>query len=70
MNITEIKRKLELLNNKKVIVKVNLGRNKHEKYIGTIDKLYPYLFTIKMENKIKSFSYVDVLTKEITVNKL
>ena len=70
MNITEIKKYLSKLVNKKIIVKVNLGRNKHEKYIGVIDKLYPCLFTLKTGSNIKSFSYVDLLTKEITVKEL
>ncbi len=56
--------------NKKVVVKVNLGRNKYEKYIGTINNIYPYLFTIKTNNSIKSFTYVDVLTNEINVKEL
>ena len=70
MNILQIKRNLENLDNKKIVVKVNLGRNKHEKYIGTIDKMYPSLFTLKTENNIKSFSYVDLLTKEISITEL
>ena len=70
MNINEIKMNLHKYKNKKIIVKVNLGRNKHEKYVGTLENFYPNLFTVKTNSNIKSFSYVDLLTKEINIREL
>ena len=70
MNINDVKRKIQKLVNKKVIIKVNLGRNKHEKYIGVIEKVYFSIFTLKTETTLKSFSYADLLTKEIIISEL
>ncbi len=52
---------------KKVMAKVDVGRNKFEYHEGIILNVYPFLFTLKVGNEIKSFSYADVLTKNIIV---
>lgn len=69
MNIELIKEKVKTLLNKKIKIKVNIGRNKHEYYEGYIEKLHPNIFTIKTNQGIKSFTYTDVLTKNVILTK-
>ena len=70
MNIEKIKHQILDLKGKEVSLLVNLGRNKEETYVGTIENVYPKLFTVKVDNIIKSFSYSDVLTKTIVIKKI
>lgn len=55
---------------KKVIAKVNIGRNKFEYIEGVITKTYPFLFIIQTQKEIKSFSYADVLIKNVVIKLL
>lgn len=70
MNIDKIKLKVKELLNKKLNVKVYIGRNKYEYYEGTIDKIYNNIFTIETNKGIKSFSYADVATKIVVLSKI
>ena len=65
MNIEHIKKNINNMKGTKVFAKVNIGRNKYEEFEGIIFGVYPSLFTIKVNNEIKSFSYADLLTKNI-----
>ena len=65
MKIDKIKEEINSMIGKKVLAKVDIGRNKYEYIEGTLLNTYPFLFTIKTDNEIKSFSYSDVLTKNI-----
>ena len=65
MNIEKIRREVTDMIGKKILAKVDIGRNKYEYIEGIILDAYPYLFTIKTDNEVKSFSYSDVLTKNI-----
>lgn len=68
LTLKKVKIILNDLVGKKVIVIYNGGRNKKEKYCGTVLKLYRNIFTIKLDNDvIKSFSYCDVLTKTVKI---
>lgn len=69
MNIELTKEKVKTLINRKIKIKVNIGRNKHEYYEGYIEKLHPNIFTIKTNQGIKSFTYTDVLTKNVILTK-
>lgn len=69
MNIELTKEKVKTLINKKIKIKVSIGRNKHEYYEGYIEKLHPNIFTIKTNQGIKSFTYTDVLTKNVILTK-
>lgn len=51
-----------------VSIKYNLGRNKYEEYEVIIKELYDYVFLVECNNVIKSFSYIDVLTKTIKID--
>jgi len=65
MNTLKVKEQIENLKGKKVRIKVNAGRNKYEYYEGIVLVTYPYLFTVQVDSQVKSFSYVDLLTKDV-----
>ena len=65
MNIDKIRSEIKSLKGKNVIAKVCLGRNKYEYVEGIIYGIYPYVFTIKSGDVIKSYSYSDLLTKSV-----
>ena len=67
MNVEEIRTIISKNIGKKVIVKTYGLRNKNFKYTGVIDGVYPYIFTIICEGTQKSFSYADVITKEVVI---
>ncbi len=66
--IETVKTNIEELLGKEAIVKYNLGRNKYEKYKGIIIKTYNKIFLIETNGIKKSFSYVDVLTKNVKIS--
>lgn len=67
MTNEKIKEKVESLMGKKIMAKIDIGRNKFEYIEGFILNTYPCLFTIQTEKEIKSFSYSDILTKNIVI---
>lgn len=69
MNIDKIKNNIKLLNNEKLKIKVNIGRNKFEYFEGYIENMYPNLFTIITNKGKKSFSYADIATKNVVLVK-
>jgi uncharacterized protein Veg len=62
--------KKELLNHigDVVSIKYNLGRNKYEEYEAVVKELYDYVFLVECDNVIKSFSYIDVITRVIRID--
>ena len=70
MNIDLIKQ--EIMNNigKKVLITVHGMRNRTDYYEGKIYKSYPNIFTIIANNDEKSFTYRDIITKDITIKYL
>ena len=67
MNINIVKNKIANNIGKKVKITVHGMRNKIEFYEGTILNIYPNIFTIKYELGEKSFTYRDIITKDITI---
>ncbi len=66
MNIAKIKENLEKSKGKVIHFKYNGARNQIEEFDGVIENTYNAIFTIRLEeqnNKIKSFTYSDVLTE-------
>ena len=51
-----------------VSIKYNLGRNKYEEYEAKIKELYDFVFLVECDNVIKSFTYIDVITKVIRID--
>ncbi len=68
MNINKIKNQIVNLKNKKLKIKVNIGRNKYEYYEGKIKDIYKNLFTIETNKGLKSYTYSDVITKAIIIS--
>ncbi len=66
MNISKIKENLEKNKGKIIHFKYNGARNQIEEFDGVIENTYNAIFTIRLEeqnNKIKSFTYSDILTE-------
>ena len=70
MNIREIKSHIKELVGKRVSLIVNLGRNKEEFYEGIVKDVYPFLFTVQISELTKSFTYSDVLTKDVIIKRI
>lgn len=70
MYIEKIRRELENHIGDSVTIKYNLGRNKYESYNVKIKKTYNFVFLVELEDReeIKSFSYIDVITKTIKID--
>lgn len=66
--LEQIREKIKNLSGKKVTIFVDVGRNKNESYDGIILNVYKNVWTIKTDIDIKSFSYSDVLTKNVIIN--
>ena len=74
MTTEQIRLTLNEFLGKDVVIKYSLGRNKYEKYHAQIKKLYKNVFLVeikesKIKNEIKSFSYSDIITKTIKIDK-
>lgn len=72
MNISKIRENLENHKGKLIHFKYNGARNQIEEFDGIIEDTYNAIFTIRLDeenNKIKSFTYSDILTEilEVTV---
>lgn len=68
MTISSVKK--EMLEHLGDIVKVkySLGRNKYEEYEAKIKELYDYIFLVDTDLGVKSFSYIDIITKVIRID--
>jgi len=69
MNIKKIKLLLEDNLNKTIHFKINGSRNQVQEFFGEIVGVYQSVFLIKPNgtNVIQSFSYSDVLTKNVEI---
>ena len=67
MNIEDIKKQIKNSIGREVKITVNGIRNKQNEYLGIISDAYPYIFTISTGCDTKSFSYAEVLSKEVTI---
>ena len=70
MNIENIKSMINNNINKKVKITIYGIRNKVNHFEGTLYKTYPNIFTILYQGEEKSFSYRDVITKDIDIKYL
>ena len=64
-NLNLIKQEIQKFYDKEVRVHVNLGRNKHADFVGTLSGIYPALFTVSPLDKNyrgkTAWSYAEVL---------
>ena len=70
MNIDIIKRQMTSNIGKKVEVTIYGMRSKIDRYDGILYKLYNNIFTILYNGEEKSFSYRDIITKDIVLKYL
>ena len=68
MTISSIKKEMLEHIGDQVSIKYSLGRNKYEEYEAKIKELYDYVFLVDTDLGIKSFSYIDVITKVIRID--
>ena len=68
MTISKVKGQLLEHLGDTVKLKYNLGRNKYEEYEAKIKELYDYVFLVECDNVVKSFTYIDVITKVIKID--
>ena len=67
LTIQQTKSQIGVLKGTAVRLKVNRGRNKIEMLCGTIEDAYPSIFTLRTDaGDIQTFSYQDVVTKNVT----
>jgi len=68
MNLKTFRRYLATKVGNRIVVVYYGSRNRKERYEGILCKLYYNIFTIKLvDGSIKSFSYIDVLTKTVQI---
>lgn len=69
MSIEDVKANVNELLGQRLRISVNKGRKRIIKYDGTIDSIYPSVFTLKIENDknldMLSCSYSDVICGDI-----
>ena len=68
MTISKVKKELLEHLGDIVSIKYNLGRNKYEEYEAKIKELYDFIFLVDTDLGVKSFSYIDVITKVIKID--
>ena len=68
MTISSIKKEMLEHLGDQVSIKYSLGRNKYEEYEAKIKELYDYVFLVDTDLGVKSFSYIDVITKVIRID--
>ncbi len=70
-NLSLIKQEIEKFYEKEVRVHVNLGRNKHADFVGTLSGVYPALFTVSPHDKNyrgkTAWSYAEILCGNVRV---
>ena len=65
--INDIKENLNNLKNKEIRISVDVGRNKNETYEGYLENTYKNIWTFKTKSGLKSFSYNDILIKQVVL---
>ncbi len=63
--LNEIKDKIKNLKGQSVTLSINRGRKKIDIVTATINDVYPSVFTIKVDEKLQTFSYFDVLCGDV-----
>ena len=70
MNLDTMRNKIKEKEGNILHFKVNGSRNQIEEFNGEIIELYPSIFLVRLEgeeNKIKSFSYSDLITESVEI---
>lgn len=65
--IETIKRNIQQHLNQEVKVISKENRNKQDIFYGKISEIYSHVFIVKNNNTKKSYSYTDILSKDINI---
>ena len=65
--INKIKENIKNNQNKLIKLRVYNGRGKYDMFEGYICEIYDKIWTFKSNNLLKSFTYVDVLLKDVEI---
>jgi uncharacterized protein Veg len=71
--LSDIKRDLDCCVGKKIRLRANRGRKKIVEQVGVLEKTYPHIFVVKLDEKKSvarrvSFSYSDILTETVELS--
>lgn len=73
LKIDEVKRRVGMIVGQPMTFEINRGRNKFVKFEGYVQDAYPAIFTVRClmegEDELQSFSYNDILTRNVKINK-
>ena len=73
-NIQDVKQMVKSYDNKRVAVRVNLGRNKSVQFSGVVGGVYPSLFTVRPDKADflgkTAYSYADVLCGAVSLKPI
>lgn len=70
MSIEDIKSRILSLKGEEIEMKYNRGRKKFDTINGTIQDVYPSVFTVSIKNQkgqVQTFSYYDVLCGNVII---
>jgi len=71
MDVNEVRNAVKSHMGKKVKVRINRGRHRVDETVGIISETYPSIFLIRTQgdndlpSRTMSYSYTDVLTKDV-----
>lgn len=68
MNPLVIRDNLTVHKGKRVLVQIYGMRNKKDRFIGILKDIYPQIFTVEVDNIIRSFSYSDLINGEVVLS--
>lgn len=73
LKIDEVKRRVGMIIGQPMTFEINRGRNKFVKFEGYVQDAYPAIFTVRClmegEDELQSYSYNDILTRNVKINK-
>ena len=73
LKIDEVKRRVGMIVGQPMTFEINRGRNKFVKFEGYVQDAYPAIFTVRClmegEEELQSYSYNDILTRNVKINK-
>ena len=71
-SVLNVIQEIEQLKGENILMEINRGRKKIEKYQGIIENIYPSIFTVNIgdgKNPL-SYSYSEVLCGDVVINKI
>lgn len=68
MNPYVIRENLQRHKGERIQVKIYGMRNKNDSFIGVLKDIYPQIFTIQAGGTLRSFSYSEIINKEVVLS--